>query len=159
MKSTKLLSSLLALLGFQMQSCIGDLIGSDEYGCPYTTFKTNGTVKDENGHNIQNAKVHVNIDGVVSNTDSTGTTTNDTVSHLEKSGTTNRSGVYDIRVEGEGVYHRGATLHYEVITEKDGYESDTTHNQVKREDLSREKGKDDWETILSHGINVTIKKK
>ena len=61
MKSSKILAGILAMLGFQMQSCVG----TDEYGCPYTTYKTNGTVKDENGNKVQGAEVSVKADVIV----------------------------------------------------------------------------------------------
>ena len=54
MKATKLIGGLLAILGFQMQSC--------EYGCPYTTYKTQGTVVDEKGDKIKGAEVKLKIE-------------------------------------------------------------------------------------------------
>lgn len=156
MKSTKLLSGILALLGFQLQSC--DVFeGTDAYGCPYTTFKTKGTVKDSRGNKLQNAKVSVKIDAVVTKEDSTGVK-RDTLWKVNGECYTNRKGEYEVSRGVDDDYYPVEKLHYTVITEKEGYESDTTHEEFKIQELKKEKDKE-WETIRSLDINVILKKK
>lgn len=156
MKSTNLLTGLLALLGFQLQSC--DIYeGTDAYGCPYSTFKTKGTVKDSQGNKIQDAKVLVKIDGIVTKEDSTGVKT-DTIWSSNRITYSDRKGVYENNQRGEDSYLLNEVLHFDVITEKEGYESDTIHKEVKRSELKKEKGAE-WETLRSQEINVVLKKK
>ena len=156
MKTTKILTWLLAILGFQMQSCTEEEDGREEYGCPYTTYKTHGTVKDENGNKIQDAKVSVKIDTVVETTDSIGVQS-DTIWHSIESVMSDKRGNYETR--RSGVHLNGdAIYHYVVITDKNGYLPDTIRKEVKGMDLKFEKG-GDWETIAKNEINVTLKRK
>lgn len=155
MKATKLLTWLLAILGFQMQSCTEEEVAPDEYGCPYTTYKTHGSVQDENGNKIQDAKVNVKIDAIVEVTDSIGVH-RDTIWQAKESAMSDRRGNYETRRSQEHL--NGNTIYqYEVITHKDGYAPDTIRNEVKGKDLNLENG-GDWETIVTHEINVTLKR-
>ena len=157
MKATKLLPWLLAILGFQIQSCTeGEEITPDEYGCPYTTYKTHCSVQDENGNKIQDAKGNVKIDAVVERTDSIDVHS-DTIWHAKESVMSDRRGNYETRKSGESL-NSNATYHYEVITQKDGYAPDTIHKEVKGKDLNLERG-GEWETITSQEINVILKRK
>lgn len=60
MSKSKLFAWILSILGFQMQSCFP--FSAIEYGCQHTEFKTNGTVKDENGKKMPNTEVNVKFD-------------------------------------------------------------------------------------------------
>ncbi|MCQ2189762.1 MAG: radical SAM-associated putative lipoprotein [Paludibacteraceae bacterium] len=157
MKSTKLLTGLLALLGFQMQSCriLGD--EPDEYGCPYTTYKTSGSVKDTDGRTIEGADVNVKIAGILTPKDSLAEKP-DTLWHTEGKSVSNRKGLYETKQGGERGYRFEEAIHVEIITNKNGYESDTIRKEMKEKDFRRESGKT-WETILSQVVNVVLKKK
>lgn len=160
MKTSKLFAALLAILGFQVQSCTKEDDGnnggsSEEYGCPYTTFSTNGTVQDENGNKIEGAEVNVNINVIIERQDSTGTTRNDTIDHLSNSSFSNKKGNYEVAIGGNPYQ---ATLNYEVITNKDGYEPDTVRKEVQSKDLEQVKeGK--WGTTIKNKIDIVLKKK
>lgn len=149
MKLTKLLTWLLTILGFQMLSCTGE----DEYGCPYTTYKTSGTVEDENGNKIQGAEVNVKIDAIIEKRDSSGTY-NDTINRTVQTTFSDKKGHYETNHGDLNGYN---ALSYEVITKKDGYEPDTIRKEVNRSDF-RFKRSGDWETIASHEINIVLKK-
>ena len=155
MKATKLFAWILAILGFQMQSCTEEEEGREEYGCPYTTYKTHGFVQDENGNKIQDAKVNVKIDAVVETTDSIGVHS-DTIWHAKESVISSRRGNYETRRSVEHL-NSDATYHYEVVTNKAGYAPDTIRKEVKGKDLKFERG-GDWETIATNEINVTLKR-
>ena len=92
MTSSKILAGILAMLGFQMQSCVG----TDEYGCPYTTYKTNGTVKDENGNKVQGAEVSVKADVIVEKENIYGEKSKDTISRPIQTVYSNKKGVYEV---------------------------------------------------------------
>lgn len=160
MKTSKLFAALLAILGFQVQSCTKEDDGnngggSEEYGCPYTTFRTNGTVQDENGNKIEGAEVNVNINVIIERQDSTGTTRNDTIDHLSNSSFSNKKGNYEVAIGGNPYQ---ATLNYEVITNNDGYEPDTVRKEVQSKDLEQVKeGK--WGTTIKNKIDIVLKKK
>lgn len=157
MKTTKILTWLLAILGFQMQSCTEEeKEGREEYGCPYTTYKTHGTVKDENGNKIQDAKVSVKIDAVVETTDSIGVQS-DTIWHSKESVMSDKRGNYETRRSGEYL-NNYAIYHYEVITDKDGYATDTIRKAVEGKDLKLEDG-GKWESVIRQEINIVLKKK
>ena len=89
MKSSKILARILAMLGFQMQSCVG----TDEYGCPYTTYKTNGTVKDENGNKVQGAEVSVKVDVIAEKKNHYGEKSKDTIPQPTQTVYTNKKGI------------------------------------------------------------------
>lgn len=160
MKSTKFLTWILAILGFQMQSC-GDgeeIGGREEYGCPYTKFRTHGTVKDETGNAIQDAEVKVNIDAIVriEGNDSTGA--KDTVVwNANQTSNSDKNGNYSIDNEAPGIV-KHSTYRYEVIASKDGYTPDTMYNDVKEEDLKYE-SEGSWGGICKEKINLILKKK
>lgn len=156
MKTTKILTWLLAILGFQMQSCTEEEVAPDEYGCPYTTYKTHGTVKDENGNKIQDAKVSVKIDAVVETTDSIGVQS-DTIWHSKESVMSDKRGNYETRRSGEYL-NNYAIYHYEVITDKDGYAPDTIRKAVEGKNLKLEDG-GKWESVIRQEINIVLKKK
>lgn len=147
MKSTKLYIGLLAVLGFQMQSCRYE---TEEYGCPHTTFKTTGTVKDENGNKIEGAEVSVRIESIES----------DPTRNEEKANRTaisDKNGNYQVedgRCDGISHYEK---LQYEVITKKDGYKPDTIIKEVRKEDLKFKKV-DSWDKSTTQEINVVLKK-
>ena len=147
MKRSGLFAALLAMLGLQMQSC--------EYGCPYTTFKTNGTVQDENGNNIKDAKVSVEIDIITENQSSTGK--HPDIKCDKKTVFTDKKGHYETTHKDiDDVDFK--TVNYEVITNKDGYNPDTIRKEVNKSEL-RFKDGDTWETIVFHKINIVLKKK
>ena len=75
-----------------MQSCVG----TDEYGCPYTTYKTNGTVKDENGNKVQGAEVSVKADVIVEKENIYGEKFKDTISQPIQTVYSNKKGVYEV---------------------------------------------------------------
>ncbi len=152
MNLTKLLSWLLAILGFQMLSCTG----TDEYGCPYTTYKTTGTVKDESGNKIQGAEVSVKIDAIVEKKDYNGVLHSDTISLDPQTASTDKKGHYETSHRNLDNYNY-KTLKYEVITNKDGYKSDTIRKDVNKSEF-RFKSTGDWETTASHEINIVLKK-
>ena len=152
MNLTKLLSWLLAILGFQMLSCTG----TDEYGCPYTTYKTTGTVKDESGNKIQGAEVSVKIDAIVEKKDYSGVLHGDTISLDPQTASTDKKGHYETSHRNLDNYNY-KTLKYEVITNKDGYKSDTIRKDVNKSEF-RFKSTGDWETTASHEINIVLKK-
>ncbi|MEE1084413.1 MAG: radical SAM-associated putative lipoprotein [Paludibacteraceae bacterium] len=148
MKKSGLFAALLAMLGLQLQSC--------EYGCPYTTFKTDGNVQDEKGDNIKDAKVSVKIDIITENQDPTGRRP-DTIKCGKQTVFTNRKGHYETTHKDiDDVDFK--TVNYEVITNKDGYEPDTIRKEVNKSEI-RFKDGDTWETIVSHKINIVLKKK
>ncbi|MEE1084414.1 MAG: radical SAM-associated putative lipoprotein [Paludibacteraceae bacterium] len=153
MKLTKLLSWLLAILGFQMLSCTG----TDEYGCPYTTYKTSGTVKDENGNKIQDAKVNVKIDVITEKQDYMGGLYGDTISQDPQTAFTDKKGHYETSHRDLDNYNY-KKLKYEVITNKDGYKPDTIREDVNKSDF-RFKDTGEWETTATHEINIVLKKK
>lgn len=147
MRSSKLFAGLLALLGLQMQSC--------EYGCPYTTYKTHGTVRDENGNKIKGAEVNVKIESrpdslYYSNRDKTPIISSKTV-------LSDRKGKYETTYKDYDEINN-FKLSFEVITNKDGYQPDTIRKEAKKTDFKYKDG-DAWETIATHEINVTLKKK
>lgn len=147
MKKSGLFAALLAMLGLQMQSC--------EYGCPYTTFKTNGTVQDENGNNIKDAKVSVKIDIITEDHDPAGSRP-DTIKCNRQIVTTDRKGYYETTHKDiDDIDFK--TVNYEVITNKDGYKPDTIREEVNKSEI-RFKDGDTWETIASHKINIVLKK-
>lgn len=148
MKVTKLIGGLLAILGFQMQSC--------EYGCPYTTYKTHGTVVDEKGDKIKGAEVKVKIESRP-----------DSISYLSidkphpvtstKTAVSDRKGKYETThkdLDDIG----NVKLNYEVITNKDGYQPDTIRKEVKKTDF-KYRDEDTWETIATQEINIVLNKK
>lgn len=153
MKLTKLLSWLLTLLGFQMLSCTG----ADEYGCPYTKYKTTGTVKDESGNKIQDAKVNVKIDVITEKQDYMGGLYGDTISQDPQTASTDKKGHYETSHRDLDNY-KYKKLKYEVITNKDGYTPDTIRKEVNKSDF-RFKSSGDWETTATHEINIVLKKK
>ncbi len=147
MKKSGLFAALLAMLGLQMQSC--------EYGCPYTTFKTNGTVQDENGNDIKDAKVSVKIDIITDKLDPAERHP-DTIKCGKQTVFTNRKGHYETTHKDiDDVDFK--KVNYEVITDKDGYEPDTIRKEVNKSEI-RFKDGDTWETIASHKINIVLKK-
>ncbi len=150
MKSYKILAGILAVLGFQAQSCVG----TDEYGCPYTTYKTHGTVQDEKGNKIKGAEVNVKIDVIVEKQD-LAEKYKDTINLPIRSAVSDKKGRYETT---HGDFDRYESLNYEVVTNKDGYEPDTIRKEVKRSDFKFKNG-DDWETVATHEINVTLKRK
>ena len=147
MKSSKILAAVLAVLGFQMQSC--------EYGCPYTTYKTHGTVMDENGNKIKGAEVKVKIESRPDSLHLSIDKTHPVIS--TKTAMSDRKGKYETThkdLDDIG----NVKLNYEVITNKDGYQPDTIHKEAKMEDLKyRDEGA--WETIATHEINIVLKKR
>lgn len=152
MKPTKLLTWLLTLLGFQMLSCTGE----DEYGCPYTTYKTTGTVKDESGNKIQGAEVNVKIEAIIERQDYSGVLHGDTISLDPQTASTDKKGHYETSHRNLDNYNY-KTLKYEVITNKDGYKSDTIRKDVSKSEF-RFRSTRDWETTASHEINIVLKK-
>ena len=154
MKTSKLFTAFLAILGFQTQSCTEVEEAPDEYGCPYTTFKTNGTVQDENGNKIKGAEVNVNINVIIEKEDSTGATHNDTIGHFNKASVSDKKGNYEVAMRGDGY----GKFYYEVITNKDGYEPDTIRKEVQSKDLEHLK-EGTWGTILKNKIDIVLKKK
>lgn len=148
MKKSGLFAALLAMLGLQMQSC--------EYGCPYTTFKTNGTVQDENGDNIKDAKVSVKIDIITDKLDPAERHP-DTIKCGKQTVFTNRKGHYETTHKDiDDVDFK--KVNYEVITDKDGYEPDTIRKEVQSKDLEHLK-EGTWGTILKNKIDIVLKKK
>lgn len=146
MKSSKLFAGLLALLGLQMQSC--------EYGCPYTTYKTHGTVQDENGNKIKGAEVNVKIESrpnspYYSNRDTAPIISSRTV-------LSDRKGKYETTHKDYDEID-DVKLSFEVITNKDGYQPDTIRKEAKKTDFKYKDG-DAWETIATHEINIVLKK-
>lgn len=152
MKPTKLLTWLLTLLGFQMLSCTGE----DEYGCPYTTYKTSGTVKDESGNKIQGAEVSVKIDAIIEKKDYSGVLDVDTISLEPKTASTDKKGHYETTHRDLDNYNY-KTLKYEVITNKIGYKSDTIRKDVNKSDF-RFKNTGEWETTATHETDIVLKK-
>ncbi|MBE6328238.1 MAG: hypothetical protein E7077_14530 [Bacteroidales bacterium] len=147
MKLAKITTWLLAILGFQMQSCRYE---TEEYGCPHTTFKTTGTVKDENGNKIGGAEVNVKIETIVNRPEEPEVKAN-------KSTLSDNNGAYQVsdgRCDGIDRYE---TLQYEVITRKDGYKPDTIIKEVRKEDLKFKKV-DSWDKSTTQEINVVLKK-
>ena len=146
MKASKFLYWLLAILGFQMQSCAEEVETREEYGCPhirFKEFKTNGIVQDKNGNKIQNAEVNLKINAIIESSDSISTS-NDTFNIPVQTTVSDKNGFYEI------VHNvKGDKYDYEIITNKEGYESDTIRKEVKSE-----KGGD--ENIK---IDITLKKK
>lgn len=155
MNTSKLFAAFLTVLGFHTQSCTKIEEAPDEYGCPYTIFKTNGTVQDENGNKIEGAKVNVNINIIVERQDSTGITRNDTVDHFSDSSISDKKGIYEVNARGN-IYN--TTFNYEVITDKDGYEPDTIRKDVQTKDLEQEK-EGRWGTSIKNKIDIVLKKK
>lgn len=160
MKTSKLFAALLAILGFQVQSCTKEDDGnnggsSEEYGCPYTTFRTNGTVQDENGNKIEGAKVNVNINVIIEKQDSIGTH-KDTIINFSDSSFSNKRGNYEVATRGDRGYYDN--YNYEVITNKDGYEPDTIRKDVQTKDLEQEK-EGRWGTSIKNKIDIVLKKK
>ena len=149
MNKSKLYVWVLAILGFQMQSCIDD--STEEYGCPYTRFRTNGIVQDENGNKIQGAEVNVKIESIASTPDRNEEKANGTV-------ISDKNGNYIIEGGGcDGISHY-EKLQYEVITKKDGYKPDTILKEIKKEELKFKKD-DTWEKSTEQKIDITLKKK
>lgn len=147
MKSSKILAAVLAVLGFQMQSC--------EYGCPYTTYKTHGTVMDENGNKIKGAEVKVKIESRPDSLHLSIDKTHPVIS--TKTAMSDRKGKYETThkdLDDIG----NVKLNYEVITNKDGYQPDTIRKEVKKTDF-KYRDEDTWETIATHEINIVLKKK
>ena len=160
MKTSKLFAALLAILGFQVQSCTKEEDGngggsSEEYGCPYTIFRTNGTVQDENGNKIEGAKVNVNINVIIEKQDSIGTH-KDTIINFSDSSLSNKRGIYEVATRGDRGYY--ANYNYEVITNKDGYEPDTIRKDVQTKDLEQKK-EGRWGTSIKNKIDIVLKKK
>ena len=156
MKSTRLVAWLLALLGFQMQSCTEETEEPPMYGSPYTTYKTRGTVLDENGNKIQDAKVNVRIDAIIEQKDSTGVH-RDTIWHSNETVLSNRRGKYETMRAGEDLSYDRSYI-YEVVTNKDGFAPDTIHKEVKGNELKLEQG-NKWESIATQEIDIVLKKK
>ena len=150
MKSSKLFAGFLAILGFQMQSCVG----TDEYGCPYTTYKTHGTVQDDEGNKIKGAEVNVKIDVIVEKQDMANTY-KDTINLPIQTTVSDKKGKYETY---HGDLDHYESLNYEIITNKDGYEPDTFRKESQRSDFKFKSG-DDWETVATQEINITLKKK
>lgn len=147
MKATKLIGGLLAILGFQMQSC--------EYGCPYTTYKTHGTVVDEKGDKIKGAEVKVKIESHPDTLHLSIDKSHPVIS--TKTAVSDRKGKYETThkdLDDIG----NVKLNYEVITNKDGYQPDTIRKEVKKTDF-KYRDEDTWETIATHEINIVLKKK
>lgn len=154
MKSSRILAGILAMLGFQMQSCVG----TDEYGCPYTTYKTNGTVKDENGNKVQGAEVNVKVDVIAEKKNHYDEKSKDTISQPIQTVYSNKKGEYEVShgdlLDGFG----NKSINYEVITNKDGYEPDTIRKEANKSDF-KYKHVGDWETVATQEIDITLKKK
>ncbi len=149
MSKSKLYVWLLAVLGFQMQSCRA--FEEEEYGCPYTRFRTNGIVQDENGNKIQGAEVNVKIESIESDPNRNEEKANKTV-------ISDKNGNYIIEGGGcDGISHY-EKLQYEVITKKDGYKPDTILKEIKKEELKFKKD-DTWEKSTEQKIDITLKKK
>ncbi len=147
MKATKLIGGLLAILGFQMQSC--------EYGCPYTTYKTHGTVVDEKGDKIKGAEVKVKIESHPDTLHLSIDKSHPVIS--TKTAVSDRKGKYETThkdLDDIG----NVKLNYEVITNKDGYQPDTIRKEVKKTDF-KYRDEDTWETIATQEINIVLKKK
>lgn len=147
MKATKLIGGLLAILGFQMQSC--------EYGCPYTTYKTHGTVVDEKGDKIKGAEVKVKIESHPDTLHLSIDKSHPVIS--TKTAVSDRKGKYETThkdLDDIG----NVKLNYEVITNKDGYQPDTIRKEVNKTDF-KYRDEDTWETIATHEINIVLKKK
>jgi putative lipoprotein (rSAM/lipoprotein system) len=147
MKSSKILAAVLAVLGFQMQSC--------EYGCPYTTYKTQGTVVDEKGDKIKGAEVKVKIESRPDSLHLSIDKTHPVIS--TKTAMSDRKGKYETThkdLDDIG----NVKLNYEVITNKDGYQPDTIRKEVKKTDF-KYRDEDTWETIATHEINIVLKKR
>ena len=147
MKSSKILAAVLAVLGFQMQSC--------EYGCPYTTYKTQGTVVDEKGDKIKGAEVKVKIESHPDTLHLSIDKTHPVIS--TKTAMSDRKGKYETThkdLDDIG----NVKLNYEVITNKDGYQPDTIRKEVKKTDF-KYRDEDTWETIATHEINIVLKKR
>lgn len=154
MKLTKIYAGILALLGFQMQSCDKEkeIIGTDEYGCPYTVYKTKGSVKDQNGNNVADANVEVNIKAVYELNDSI-------VADVSKgTAQSNSNGIYEVRSNEDMPTYSNANYRYEVITNKEGYDTDTTILDKPSKDITIEH-EGEWGAIIEQEINVVLKKK
>lgn len=146
MKSSKLIAGLLALLGLQMQSC--------EYGCPYTTYKTTGTVQDENGNKIKGAEVTVSIESRPDTLNYYNKDKDPIIS--SKTVLSDRKGKYETTHKDYDEID-DVKLTFEVITNKDGYQPDTIRKEAKKTDFKYRDG-EAWETIVTHEINVVLKK-
>lgn len=149
MKSSKILTGILAVLGFQSQSCVG----TDEYGCPYITYKIKGSVQDANGHKIPDAEISVKVDGIVERRDSLGVAYKDTISDPVQTLFSNKKGDFETTIP----YNFESYL-FEIITNKDGYEPDTIHRNAEWKDFSTKKV-GEWETLATYNIGITLKKK
>lgn len=154
MRKSNLIAGLLAILGFQAQSCVG----TDEYGCPYTTYKTNGTVKDEKGNKVQGAEISVKADVIVEKESIYGEKSKDTISQPIQTVYSNKKGEYEVShgdlLDGFG----NKSINYEVITNKDGYEPDTIRKEANKSDF-KYKHVGDWENVATQEIDITLKKK
>lgn len=150
MSKSKLYAWILSILGFQMQGC--DFTETEEYGCPHTTFRTSGTVKDENGNYIQDAEVKVKIKAVNSSRP------NDSETKANSSVISDNKGAYqtsDGKCDGINNYEK---LQYEVITNKTGYKPDTIIKEIKKEDLKFKKD-DSWKKSTNQEVNIVLKRK
>lgn len=149
MSKSKLYVWLLAVLGFQMQSCRA--FEEEEYGCPYTRFKTNGFVQDENGNKIQGAEVSVRIESIESDPNRNEEKANGTA-------ISDKNGNYQV-VDGrcDGISHY-EQLQYEIITKKDGYKPDTILKEIKKEELKLKK-EGTWEKSTEQKIDIVLKKR
>lgn len=150
MNKSKLYAWLLSILGLQLQSCFP--FSAIEYGCQYTTFKTNGTVSDESGKKIRNAKINVKID--IYDTDSSIALT------TSKEVTSDKDGKYEVKY-GECDFNKTiGKIDYELITISPNalYNNDTTHIEIEKENIKIKKESDD-DIIINQEIDVVLNKR
>lgn len=150
MSKSKLYVWLLSILGIQLQSCFP--FSAIEYGCQFTTFKTNGTVQDESGQTIQNAQINVKVNVYDKNSNIALT--------RRQNVTSDKDGKYEVKHGECDLDITIGKIDYELITisPDDLYDNDTTHIEIGKEDIKIKKESDD-DIIINQEIDVTLKKR
>lgn len=131
---------MLALLGFQLQSCSKEENGgADEYGCPYVTFHANGTVTDENGNKIDDAEVKIE-QKLTRGSYVLGTTKSNDIGEFSINTTPSMA----------------EQMNFDIITNKSGYKPDTISLESHIEEFKGGKG---WnEGNLKKEFDIKLKK-
>ena len=149
MSKSKLFAWILSILGFQMQSCFP--FSAIEYGCQHTEFKTNGTVKDENGKKMPNTEVNVKFDVYDTNGNIALTS--------KKTVTSDKDGKYESRHGECDLTETIEKIEYEITTNAYAvYIRDTIRKEVERENMNVKKNGDD-DKIISQEIDIILKRK
>lgn len=147
MSKSKLYAWILSILGLQLQSCFP--FSALEYGCQYTEFKTNGTVKDEKGRKWSNTKVNIKIDVYDTNGDIALTS--------ERTVTSDQNGKYESKY-GECDFTKAiGKIEYEITSSPSyPYYLDTIRKEVESENIKvTKKGED---KTISQEIDIILKR-